>query len=198
MRFARLILLSPVPAVPSAYEVHPHPAMTLQTSGGPVPGGTSVTFTAKLTGNCNTPTGTVTFLDGATVIGTAVLDGSAIAIFSTSSLFVGTHTITATYAGDFNFGSITSNPVTEVVTGYPTATTLAVSPNPGNALQPITLSSIVSSAFGTPTGTVTFMAGGNTLGTTTVGASGLASTTISTLGTGNYSITAVYSGSPTF
>jgi hypothetical protein len=50
------------------------------------------------------PTGTITFKDGATTLGTSTLSGS-IATLSTTSLAVGAHSITAKYGGDDNFGS---------------------------------------------------------------------------------------------
>ncbi len=81
-----------------AHEVHPHPPIMLTGAPNPTPGRSTVIFTATLKGNCNTPTGTVTFLDGSTVLGTAPLNGSAVASFMTSFLFVGAHSITATYS----------------------------------------------------------------------------------------------------
>ena len=177
------------------YEVHPQPPIALTVSPNPAPGQSSVTLTATLTGNCNTPTGLITFMDGGTVLGTAPLNGSAIANFSTSFLFVGTHILTGTYPGDFNFSSSTSNAITEVITGPPTTTILSVSPNPALPLEPITMTATVSSAYTTPAGTMTFMTGGKALATATVAANGTASASISTLGAGTYPITAVYSGS---
>jgi parallel beta-helix repeat protein len=179
-----------------AYEVHPHPSIVLAGSPNPTPGRSTVTFTATLKGNCNTPTGTVTFLDGSTVLGTAPLNGTAIATFMTSFLFVGSHSITATYPGDFNFDDATSNIVTEVITGPPTTTVLnSVSPNPAHSLEPITMTATVTSAYTTPTGNVTFMAGGTSLATVPVSSSGAAVATVSTLIGGTYTITAVYGGS---
>lgn len=178
------------------YEVHPQPPIALTVSPNPAVGQSSVTLTAALTGNCNTPTGLITFMDGSTVLGTATLNGSAVATFSTSFLFVGTHNLTATYPGDFNFAPSTSNTITEVITGPPTTTILnSVSPNPALPLQPITMTATVSSAYTTPAGTITFMTGGKALATATLAANGTASATISTLGAGTYSITAVYGGS---
>lgn len=179
-----------------AYEVHPHPPIVLTGSPNPTPGRSTVTFTATLKGNCNTPTGTVTFLDGSTILGTAPLNGSAVASFMTSFLFVGAHSITATYPGDYNFDDATSNIVTEVITGPPTRTVLkSVSPNPAHSLQPITMTATVSSAYTTPTGNLTFMARGTSLATVPVGSSGAASAMVSTLIGGKYTITAVYGGS---
>lgn len=51
------------------------------------------------------PTGAVTFLDGATTLGTATLNVSGVANLSVSTLSVGTHTLIATYAGDGSFAS---------------------------------------------------------------------------------------------
>jgi hypothetical protein len=71
--------------------------------------GQPVTFTAvvAVTGpGAGTPTGAVTFMDGATTLGTgqlSVAGGTDQATFSTSSLGVGAHTITASYGGDGNF-----------------------------------------------------------------------------------------------
>ncbi len=61
-------------------------------------------------------TGTVSFHEGTTLLGTASLDNSATAVFSVSTLSAGTHTITATYNGDVSFPASTSNPVTLTVT----------------------------------------------------------------------------------
>jgi hypothetical protein len=75
---------------------------TLVSSQNPSVAGQSVTFTATVTGSPGTPTGTVTFTDGATTLGTIPLTG-AIASLTTSSLTAGTHTIAATYGGDAAF-----------------------------------------------------------------------------------------------
>lgn len=181
-----------------AYEFHPHPPTALSSSNNPAQGGRSVTFTAQLTGNCNVPTGLVTFLDGSTSLGTGTLDGSGTVTFTTSFLVVGQHNITASYPGDFNFGKNTSSILVQTVIGDPTATTIAVSPNPAIAFSPITLSSVVTSPYVTPNGTVVFTADAETLATATLDASGRASATISTLGGGSYSITANYQATTLF
>jgi parallel beta-helix repeat protein len=179
-----------------AYEIRPHPPIMLAVSPNPTPGRSTVTLTATLTGNCNEPTGLVEFRDGNAILGTAPINGSGIATFSTSFLFVGTHILTATYPGDFNFDGSTSNAVTEIITGPPTTIILnTVSPNPAQPLQPITMKATVASAYTIPTGTVTFMNGGTTLATAPVAANGSVSGVVNTLGAGTYAITAVYNGS---
>ena len=78
--------------------------------------GQQVTFTATVSGSGSTPTGTVTFKDGGTSIGTGELTGGTTATFTpSSSLTLGTHTITAVYGGDTNFSGSTSNTVTQTV-----------------------------------------------------------------------------------
>ena len=68
--------------------------------------GQSVTFTATVTTvGATAPTGKVTFKDGSTVIGSGTLathSGHKTATFTTSSLSVADHSITAVYGGDAN------------------------------------------------------------------------------------------------
>lgn len=175
-----------------AYELHPHPPITLTSSANPQQGGAPLTFTAQLTGNCNVPIGTVTFYDGSTAIGTGTINSSGVATFTTSFLVVGQHNITASYPGDFNFEDSTSPILVQTIIGDPTATSLTVSPNPASAFSPVILSSVVTSPYVTPNGTVVFMAGAVALATATLDASGHASATISSLGGGTYTITANY------
>lgn len=181
-----------------AYELHPHPPISLTSSSNPTPGGSAITFAARLTGNCNIPTGTVTFLDGGKPIGTGVVDSSGIATLTTAFLVVGQHNITASYPGDFNFEDSTSDVLVQIITGTPTTTTLRVAPNPARAFAPILLQSNVSSPYGVPTGSVGFFAGSTLVATAALDAAGNASTTTSTLGAGTYTITARYSADTHF
>ncbi len=62
----------------------------------------SVTFTDVVTAASGTPIGTVSFMDGTTVLGSVLLSGtttSATAAFTTSTLAAGVHSITAVYTG---------------------------------------------------------------------------------------------------
>lgn len=67
--------------------------------------GDPVTLTATLTASSGVPTGMVAFYDGATLLGTGILDGNGQATFSTSALGAGTHDLTAQYAGEGAFAS---------------------------------------------------------------------------------------------
>ena len=170
---------------------------TLTPSVNPSTLGQPVTFTATVSGTGGTPTGSVTFVVDGTPASTMTLV-AGVANFTTSSLPLGPHTIVANYSGDTIFlassASITQN-VNPGVT--PSTTTLTTSNNPSLSGQPVTFTANVSGAGGPPTGTVTFKDGATTLATVTL-AGGTASFTTSSLAVGNHTITANYSGDPTF
>src|SRR5262249_8795776 len=152
--------------------------------------GQSVTFTATVTGGGPTPTGTVTFLDGAATLGTGALNASAQATFSTSSLVGGNHSITAVYSGDINYAGSTSAVLVQTVNPGSSTTSLSSSLNPASTGVAITFSATVSPvapAFGTPSGTVTFLDGTTTLGTGTL-SGGKATFTTSSLTSGSHTI----------
>jgi hypothetical protein len=175
---------------------------TVTSSTSPSLYGQTVTFTATVTpvvSGSGTPTGTVTFLDGATVLGTGTL-GGGVATFSSATLTIGGHSITAVYGGDSNFTSSTSNAVSQAVTQDSTSTGLVSSANPSVVGQAVTFTATVSAASpgsGTPGGAVTFMDGTTTLDTVTL-SNGVATFTTSALAVGGHSITAVYSGDGNF
>jgi hypothetical protein len=168
--------------------------LSLSSSGSPVTVGASVTFTATATGTKGTPTGTVTFLNGATTLGTALLNGSGIATYSTSFTKAGTYNITASYGGDTTFGTAVSSAVSEVVTTPVPTVTLASSAAKASAGFNVTFTATVTGSGATaPTGTVTFLDGTATLGTGKI-SSGVATFSTSSLTTGTHSITASYGG----
>lgn len=111
-------------------------ATSLVGTPNPSPFGQPVTFTAMFTGNAAPPVGLVTFLNGSTVIGTATLvpnstGFTSTAIFTTSTLPVGTDPITASYAATLDFAAATSAVFNETITPLLTGSfTLTVTPNP--------------------------------------------------------------------
>ena len=168
----------------------------LSSNPNPSTFGSAVTFTAAVTSASGTPTGTVTFTDGATTLGTQTLaDGQA--SISVSNLTVGTHTVIAGYSGASGFGASTAPAVTQTVNVAPTATALSSNLNPSASGSAVTFTAMVTSSIGTPTGTVTFTDGATTLGTQTL-ANGQASITRSTLTVGTHTVSASYGGSTTF
>ncbi len=105
---------------------------TLASSLNPANVGAPVTFTATLIGNLAVPTGTVQFLDAGRVIGSGNLNSAGVASFTTSTLSVGTHPITASYAATQNFNGSTSAPLQQIIVQptVPAAFTLTVAPKP--------------------------------------------------------------------
>jgi Bacterial Ig-like domain (group 3)/FG-GAP-like repeat/Abnormal spindle-like microcephaly-assoc'd, ASPM-SPD-2-Hydin len=93
-------------------------ATAVTSSRNPSEYGQSVTFKATVTSDFFKlqPTGTVSFFDGTANIGNSQLD-NGVATLTTSTLAVGTHSITATYNGDVNFLSSTSPVLHQVVQG---------------------------------------------------------------------------------
>jgi hypothetical protein len=73
-----------------------------------------VNFTATLS-NGASPTGTVTFKEGSTVLGTASVAGGVYAYYQSWELALGAHTIIAEYSGDANNAAATSAPITVTV-----------------------------------------------------------------------------------
>ena len=179
-------------------------AAALISSQNPSVFGQSVTFTATVTAvppGSGTPTGTVTFYDGATSLGTGTLNGSGVAAFSTTSLTVASHPITAKFGGDGNFRYSTSPILTQVVNKAETTTALTSSVNPSVFGQSVTFTATVAAVApgaGTPSGTVTFKEGATTLGTGTLNGGGTATFTIGTLPVGPHSVTAYYDGDLSF
>ncbi len=173
-------------------------------SSNPAVFGQSITLTATVSANApgtGTPTGTVTFKDGSTVVGTGTLNGAGIATFSTSGLSVGNHSITVVYGGDTNFTTSTSAIVTETENRDATSSAVSASVNPSVFGQAVTFTAVVtagSPGSGTPTGTVTFKDGSTVLGTGTLNGSGVATFSTSGLSVGNHSITMVYGGDSDF
>src|SRR5205085_10287105 len=137
-------------------------------------------------------TGTVTFFDGTTALGTTPMDSNGKATLAISSLNVGAHSITATYNGSTNFAASTSAPLNQVVQKAGTNTTVSSSPNPSVFGSQVTLTAMVTSAGGAPTGIVALFDGTTALGTASLDSNGKATLLISTLNAGPHSITATY------
>jgi hypothetical protein len=147
------------------------PTNALGSSADTVLAQTAVTFTATVSSSAGTPSGSVRFFDGTTLLGSVTL-AQGVAAFTTSSLAAANHSITAVYGGDSNFLTVTSSVLTETVedfaltvpTGDPTSATVSaggtasytVHVAPSNAQT--FLSAIALNVTGAPPGaTVTFL-----------------------------------------
>jgi hypothetical protein len=171
-------------------------ATSLTSSPNPSTYGQTVTFTATVTSSYGTPTGTVTFYDSGTSIGTASLSGGH-ALLSTQTLGGGSHSITAVYAGNSTFSGSSSSPLIQHVNKESTTTSLTSSPNPSSFDQTVIFTATVTFTYGSPTGTVTFYDSGTSIGTGSV-SGGHASLSIHTLSVGSHTITAAYGGDTNF
>ena len=164
--------------------------------------GQSVTFTTTVSAvspGAGTATGTVSFFDGATLLGTGTLSSGS-ATLSIASLAVGSNSITAVYNADANFLTSTSSAVTQTVNQASTTTTLTSSTNPSVFGQSVTFTatvSAVSPGAGTATGTVSFFDGTTLLGNGNLSA-GTTTLSIASLAVGSNSITAVYNADTNF
>lgn len=108
------------------------PALQLTGSPGSAPIGAPLTFTAMLTpysaGSLSTNGKTVSFSNGSTQLGTATLN-NGVAALNVTSLPLGSDSVIATFAGDANFASVTSNSATVTITAPPAPTVSPTSVN---------------------------------------------------------------------
>lgn len=159
--------------------------------------GSAVTLTATVTGTTSgTPTGKVTFMDGNLVIGSALLNGSGVAVLTapTKGVPAGTYNVTATYAGSASYAPSTSSPVAVTILAQKASSSvvLAASPMPVKAGETLTLTATV---YGGSSGSVTFYSGNLRLGTAALTTNPV-TLSLQTAGVpaGTYPIFAVYSG----
>jgi hypothetical protein len=156
--------------------------------------GGAVTFTASVTAAGPVPTGTVRFMNGASTLGTAALNSSGTTTFTTVTLGAGSYAITAQYNGDTNSAKSVSAGVNQVVNQAATTTQLVSSINPASVAESINFTAIVRSPTTFATGTVTFTAGSQLIGTGTL-VNGTAKLAVVTLPAGATNITATYAPS---
>jgi sugar lactone lactonase YvrE len=147
------------------------------------------------------PTGTISFLDGSSTLGTANLNAGT-ASLALSTLALGTHSLTVVYSGSSSYTGSTSPVLPQVVVApnAVTTTSLTASADPIGVGSNLTLyTTVVAASMGqaVPTGSVSIMDGTNNLGTVSL-SSGTASVNTSSLSVGTHFLTAVYSGSTTY
>ena len=155
---------------------------------------------APASGFTGTPTGTVTFLDGTTTLGTGTLNSSGVATLATTGLIGGLNALTARYNTDNNFATSVSPTVSVTLPQGSSTTALAINPNPSSFGESVTLTATVTGIGGgalLPTGTVQFFAGATSLGTAAVN-SGIASLQTTSLPLGTTSVVADYLGTSSF
>jgi hypothetical protein len=159
----------------------------LVSSANPAVVGQPVTLTATVSADLlgsGTPTGTVTFWDGATALGTGTLNGGGQASYTTSALAAGTHLITASYGGDANFAGNTSATLSQTV-------------NPAGAATATATVAAGVSGGGARARQVAFRDRKTTLGTGTLNGD-MEPLAIFTQATGRHSIAVAYAGDASY
>jgi trimeric autotransporter adhesin len=122
----------------TAVTTPPAPAASttgLSASAATIIAGASVTFTATVSGpsgNTTVPTGTVTFMEGTTMLGMGALSATGVGTYATTALPTGSDSITAVYGGDSNFNGSTSTAVTVTVNAVVVANPAFALSNSGN------------------------------------------------------------------
>ncbi len=165
---------------------------TLNVSSNSIVFGQSLTLTAQVTGG--TPTGTVSFLNGAASLGSVAVNGSGQAQLILSSPNAGSYSITANYLGDSEHLPSASAASAVTVARATTTMTLnssAISAPYGQAVTFTASMSVTPPGGGTPSGNVVFSDNGTPIGTVALVA-GTAQLTINNLNVGTHPITAAY------
>ncbi len=166
---------------------------TISTPNGTIKPGDNVSLVAKVAGAVGTPTGTVTFSDGTSPLGSAPLV-NGVATLSGLGFAGGNHKITASYSGDPAFTASTSAALSQSVRPSNSTLVLYGTANSAPVGQAVLLIATATSNAGTPTGAVTFFDGTTNLGTATLDGNGHAVLPVTNLPIGAHSITASYAG----
>ncbi len=175
----------------------PGPTLSVSTSGTPTNYGQPVTFTATI-GVSYLDGEYVYFNDNGATIGQGTISGTT-ATFTTSALSAGTHTISASYAGDQFYSASTSVPITQVVQGVTTTTSVSLLPTSTYVGNPVTANISVSDTVGSyPDGTVNCNVSGTTQSSSSTLVNGGATWAIPGLPVGNYTVNCSYGGSAEF
>jgi pro-kumamolisin-like protein/Big-like domain-containing protein len=188
------------------------------------PYGGFVYLRADVSGNSKQgiPTGSVSFMEGVSTIASYNLNsqgntatpnylnspigGPPSGLFTLSA---GSHSVTASYAGDSSFNASVSSPLTLNITPAATATTVASAGAPQGATLTATVAT--NSGGSAPSGNVTFLINGTQVGSPVpingsqppswnpntgalVGVQGIAGFTDTALANGQYTLTATYAG----
>jgi len=154
----------------------------------PQPSGTSETLTATVSPSAS---GTVQFKDGTSALGSPVTVSGGVATYVTSTLPVGSNSLSAVFTPTTGNGYAGSTgTATFVVTAVATTTTLGVSPiSPQSSGTSETLTATVSPAA---SGTVQFENGTNPLGSPVTVSGGVATYVTAQLPVGSLTLNAVY------
>ncbi|MGD0735016.1 MAG: Ig-like domain repeat protein [Terracidiphilus sp.] len=171
--------------------------ITTSASNGIIGSGQPVTLTATVAPSL--ATGTVTFFNGSTNIGTGTLSNGSATLTLSNGLAEGSYTFSASYGGDANFNGSSTSPDAGLVVLQATTVTLTANPSHyASVNQPITLTATLSpysvGSNSTNGEGIIFYMGSTNLGNTSL-SNGVATFIINAgLSEGEYSFTAAYQG----
>jgi hypothetical protein len=179
------------------------PISTTTTLAADIPSavfGQPVTLMATVTSSNGTPTGTITFLDGNTVLGRVAVDPNGQTIL-TLPLGVRVHSLRAAFAPTGAFTASSSGVLLETINRAATTSSLSADSftimGPTFVILTATVTAVAPGA-GVPTGTVTFLDGTTVLGTGTLDANGQFFLDVTTLTRGRHHLSVVYGGDGNF
>ena len=152
----------------------PTPTTTLGSSGSPSVYGSSVTFTATVTGTSpNVPSGTVSFsVDGnplpqnpialSGMLGNDHVSTGQVVVSDVTVLTIGFHSVTASYSGDSNYSTSTASAFSQQVSKLPSAVSVVSSSSDAPLGVNVVFIATVTglTPYADPTQTVTFFVDG--------------------------------------
>lgn len=152
-------------------------------------------------GSPPSPGGSVMFLDGLGLLGTAMLDSLGRASLTIQPPGIGIHRLSAVYVGDALHAGGNAAVIEHRVWPGASELTLATSPRPARLGQTVVLRAqtrAVAPASGTPSGSVEFYDGDRLLGTSSLGGDGVAELSTRDIGLGQRVLTARFLGEHRF
>ncbi len=173
---------------------------SLKLSSSTIGIGQSLTLTATATAarGASARTGSITFMDGSTILGVVALNTSSVAAITFVPTAMGRHSYTAVYSGDSTFATSKSTAHVGTV-GKDKDAIVLTSPTtqPVTTGESVVLTATITTPVlsnGVPTGTVTFKNGRTILGSASVNSSGVATITATFSATGKHTVSTTYSG----
>lgn len=159
--------------------------------------GQTTALTATVTSSVGTPTGTVSFYDGATLLGSATLSGNS-ATLNNVALVAGTRSIKAVYAGSGSIVGSTSTTITVTVAkATPVVTITSINPSPGTAFGSINVSATITASPTPPTQAGLLLIDGGVIDIMNPGAGSMTRTT-NRIPTGVHQVVARYTGNANY
>lgn len=157
-------LFTPSASAAAAYVISTPTTASLKLAKATSAYGTAAVATVTIAGSGITPAGTVTVKDGATTVGTATLSGGKATIALSKTLAVGTHKLTAVFAGSSIVGASTSAVTTLTVTKAAAAVKVSLTKTSVTYNSTSVKATVAVTAAGVvPTGTVTLKDGAKTI-----------------------------------